>query len=216
MDFSGAYSLENLKFLAQGGLVTLQVAGLVMIGSLIIGTFIAVLRYSRIPLISPMLFIVVETLRNLPLLLIIFFVYFALPDLGIQLDVFAAAVVAMTLFESAMISEIVRGGLLSIDVGQIEAARALGLSHTQTLRYIILPQALRRMVPPLVSQLISLLKDTSLAVIIALPEIMHNGQIIYNTQVSFIIPILLFIALWYFLVNFTLSLLARRWEIKSH
>ena len=114
---------------------------------------------------------IVEIIRNLPLLLIIFFTYFALPEAGLKLEITTAAIVALTIFEAAMISEIVRSGLLSIEKGQIEAARASGLSYIQALRHIILPQALRRMVPPLVSQFISLLKDTSLAVVISLPEL---------------------------------------------
>lgn len=196
-------------------MVTLEVATLAIIFSFVLGTLIALIRYSRIPLLTPFLFMTVEVIRNLPLLLIIFFVYFALPDLGIKLEVFTAAVVALTWFEAAIISEIVRGGLLSIEKGQIEAAQASGLTPVQLLRYVVLPQALRRMVPPLVSQFISLLKDTSLAVIIALPEVMHNGQIIYNTQISFVIPILLLVALGYFVVNLSLSWVARKLELRQ-
>jgi aspartate/glutamate/glutamine transport system permease protein len=216
MDFLNAYSLANLRFLAEGFMVTLEVATLAIIFSFVLGTLIALIRYSKIPLLTQFLFMTVEVIRNLPLLLIIFFVYFALPDIGIKLEVFTAAVVALTLFEAAIISEIVRGGLFSIEKGQIEAAQASGLTQVQLLRYIVLPQALRRMVPPLVSQFISLLKDTSLAVIIALPEVMHNGQIIYNTQISFVIPILLLIALWYFVVNLSLSLVARKLELRKN
>lgn len=212
MDFLGAYHLAHLRLLAEGFLVTLEVAALAILFSFIIGTLIATIRYARIPILSQILWISVETIRNLPLLLIIFFTYFALRDIGIKLEVFAAAVTALTIFEAAMISEIVRSGLLSIDKGQTEAAYASGLSQTQTLQYIILPQALRRMIPPLVSQFISLLKDSSLAIIIALPEVMHNGQIIYNTEVSYVVPILLLIALMYFVVNLGLSLIAKQWE----
>ena len=85
---------------------------------------------------------------------------------------------ALTVFESAMLAEIVRGGLNSIEKGQMEAARSSGLTYVQALRTVILPQALRRMVPNLVSQFISLLKDTSLAVVIALPELLHHAKII--------------------------------------
>jgi len=91
MDFINAYSFANLRFLAEGFIVTLEVAILAIIFSFILGTVVAIIRYSKIPLIAQCLFITVETIRNLPLLLIIFFVYFALPDIGIQLGVFAAA-----------------------------------------------------------------------------------------------------------------------------
>ncbi|GEN34534.1 MULTISPECIES: amino acid ABC transporter permease [Aneurinibacillus] len=212
MDFAGAYSWPNIKYLLEGFLVTLEVAALAILLSFVFGIIIAIIRYTKIPVLSQVMFVWVEMIRNLPLLLIIFFVYFALRDVGIKLEVFSAAVAALTIFESAMISEIVRSGLMSVDKGQIEAARASGLNYTQTLRYIILPQALRRMVPPIVSQFISLLKDTSLAIIIALPELMHNGQVIYNTKITYVIPILLLIAVMYFVVNFSLSVIARRLE----
>lgn len=126
-----------------------------------------------------------------------------------------AAITALTVFEAAMISEIVRSGLRSIDKGQIEAARSSGLTYTQTLWEIVLPQALRRMVPPMVSQFISLLKDTSLAVVISLPELMHNAQIVSAKNVNHILPVLALVALMYFIINFLLSRLARKLELKS-
>jgi putative glutamine transport system permease protein len=212
MDFAGAYSWPNIKFLLEGFLVTLEVAALSIVLSFIIAIIIGVIRYTKIPVLSQVMFVWVEMVRNLPLILIIFFMYFALRDVGVKLEIFSAAVAALTVFESAMISEIIRSGLMSVEKGQIEAARASGLSYVQTLRYIVLPQALRRMVPPIVSQFISLLKDTSLAIIIALPELMHNGQVLYNTKMTYVIPTLLIIALLYFTVNFSLSLVARRLE----
>lgn len=178
MDFIGAYSPDHLKFLLEGFYVTLKVAFFSIILSFLIGGLIGTLRYAKIPVVSKLLAVIVETIRNLPLLLIIFFTYFALQDIGIILSITVSAITALTIFESAMLSEIIRSGLNSIDKGQIEAARSSGLTYFQTLMYIIMPQALRRMVPPIVSQFISLLKDTSLAVIIALPELTHNAQII--------------------------------------
>lgn len=113
-----------------------------------------------------------------------------------------------------MISEIVRSGLLSIEKGQVEAARSSGLTYVQALWHIILPQALRRMVPPLVSQFISLLKDTSLAVVISLPELMHNAQIISGQNVNYMIPTFIVVACMYFIVNYSLSILSRRLELR--
>ena len=122
---------------------------------------------------------------------------------------------ALTVFESAMLAEIVRGGLNSIEKGQMEAARSSGLTYIQALRTVILPQALRRMVPNLVSQFISLLKDTSLAVVIALPELLHNAKIIQAHHPNDVIPLFILIALMYFVVNYALSLLAKRLELKT-
>jgi putative glutamine transport system permease protein len=214
MDFVGAYSAGNLNFLLKGFYVTLEVAFISIVLSFLIGSIMGTLRYVKLRFISPILGFFVETIRNLPLLLIIFFTYAALPEIGIKFSIFMAAVVALTIFESAMISEIIRSGLNSMDKGQMEAGRSSGLSYFQTLWHIIFPQALRKMVPPLVSQFISLLKDTSLAVVISLPELMHNAQIVNGTNVQNIIPVLIFVAFLYFSVNYSLSLIARRWETR--
>ncbi|BBW96352.1 amino acid ABC transporter permease [Geobacillus sp. FSL W8-0032] len=215
MDFAGAYTPAHLKFLLQGFLVTLEVAFISIALSFIFGIIIGVIRYTKIPVLSQLLAVLVETIRNLPLLLIIFFTYFALPEVGLKLDKLYAAISALVIFESAMLSEIVRSGLQSIDKGQIEAARSSGLTYGQTLWYIILPQALRRMVPPIVSQFISLLKDTSLAIVISLPELMNHAQIINGRNVNFVIPIFLLVAFMYFIVNYSLSLVSRRLEYRQ-
>jgi len=214
MDFIGAYSPDHLKFLLQGFGVTLLVAFISIVLSFIIGGAIGTARYAKIPVVSQVLAVGVEIIRNLPLLLIIFFIYFALPEVGLKLPVTTAAIVALTIFESAMLSEIIRSGLNSVEKGQIEAARSSGLGYVQTIRYIVMPQALRRMVPPIVSQFISLLKDTSLAVVISLPELTHNAQIIYGQKDAYVIPMILILTLMYFTVNYILSIIAGRLEVK--
>lgn len=215
MDFIGAYTPGHLLYLLKGLGVTLMVAFIAIILSFIFGSILGILRYAKIPILSKVVAVCVEAVRNLPLLLIIFFTYFALPEVGIKMSIMMAAISALVIFESAMLSEIVRSGLNSIEKGQIEAARSSGLTYIQTMRHIILPQALRRMVPPIVSQFISLLKDTSLAVVISLPELLHNGQIINGKNVNYVIPTFLLIAVMYFLVNYTLSILASRLENKE-
>lgn len=216
MDFAGAYAWPNIKFILQGLLVTLEIALYSIVLSFILGCIFASIRYSKLPVLSQVVGLWVEAIRNLPLLLIIFFTHFALPEVGIKMNVFVSTVVAMTVFESAMIAEIVRSGLNSIDKGQTEAARASGLTYLQTLWHIVLPQALRRMVPPTVSQFIALLKDTSFAVIIALPEVVHNMNIVKSQNVNYTMPAFLLVAVLYFLVNFSLSRVAKRLELKSH
>lgn len=209
-----AFSPHNLMFILEGFGVTLRVAFIAIVLSFVIGCIVGTLRYMKLPALSPALGVAVELIRNLPLLLIIFFTRFALPDVGIKLGVESSAIVGLAVFEAAMISEIVRSGLNSIHKGQIEAARSSGLSYTQTVWHIVLPQGLRRMVPPMVSQFISLLKDTSLAIVISLPELMHNAKIVIGQAYSFTLPILAFVAILYFLVNYGLSLAARRLENK--
>ncbi|MDQ8737281.1 amino acid ABC transporter permease [Paenibacillus sp. LHD-38] len=214
MDFANAFSIENLMFILDGFYMTLKVAFFSIIFSFVLGSIVGIIRYMKVPVLSPILALLVELLRNLPLLLIIFFARFALPDIGIQLGPVYAAIVALTLFEGAMISEIVRSGLNSIEKGQIEAARSSGLGYMRTLWHIVLPQGLRRMVPPLVSQFISLLKDTSLAVVISLPELMNQSKIVIGQNNHYVIPVLLLAAVLYFTVNYALSLIAKRLETK--
>ena len=134
MDIAGALSVDHLKFLADGFWVTLYIAFISIVLSFIIGILFGTLRYAKIPVVSRVVAVLVETIRNMPLLLIIFFTFFALPEVGLKLSVTAAAITALTVFESAMLAEIVRGGLNSIDKGQIEAARSSGLTYIQTLR----------------------------------------------------------------------------------
>lgn len=205
MNMTGAFSAANVTFLLQGLWVTLQVAVLSIVFSSIFGIILGALRYSDIPGLSKVLGWIIDIIRNLPLLLIIFFTYFALPQLGIQFNLFWSAVSALTIFESAMISEIVRGGLLALPAGQKEAALATGLTKVQVMVNILMPQALRQTLPSIVSQLIALIKDTSLATIIALPELTHNAKIIYGQNTNYVIPMFAALALLYFIVCFTLS-----------
>lgn len=214
MDFTNAFSWMNIRFLFDGLLITLEVAVLSIIISLLMGTLLGVLRYLKIPAVSKIIGFIIDVIRNLPLLLIIFFTYFALPQLGIRFDIFWSTVAAMSIFESAMISEIIRGGLISIPKGQTEAGLSTGLTKMQTLWYIVLPQGLRTMLPSIVSQLIALIKDTSLATIISLPELTHNAKIIYGQDTSYVIPMFVALALFYFVICYALSLLSKRLEVR--
>ena len=206
---------NQFSFLLNGLWVTIGVAAVTIILSLIFGIILGTLRYENIPIISDLLALLIDTIRNLPLLLIIFFTYFALPQIGIRLSIFWSAVTAMTIFESAMISEIIRAGLKGLPSGQKEAGYASGLNTWQVLTLILLPQAMRNMISAIVSQLIALIKDTSLATIIALPEIMHNAKIIYNQDVDVILQVFFISAVLYFIVCYSLSLVARRYEVKK-
>lgn len=217
MDFSGAFSLSNMQFLFDGLLVTVEVAFYTIIISVIVGFILGVVRYAEIPVLSKVIGWIVDIIRNLPLLLIIFFTYFALPELGIGFDVFWSTVVAMSVFEASMISEILRGGLKAIPNGQTEAGLASGLNKFNVMRYILLPQATRDTLPSIVSQLIALIKDTSLATIITLPEITHNARIIYGQDTSYVIPMFVALAGSYFIICFALSIfskyLARKMDV---
>ncbi|HLR91707.1 MAG TPA: amino acid ABC transporter permease [Atopostipes sp.] len=219
MNFTEAFSWMNIQFLLEGLRVTIEVAFFSIVISVILGYILGVVRYYEIPVVSKVVGWMIDIIRNLPLLLIIFFTYFALPEIGIGLNVFWSTVAAMSIFEGAMISEIIRGGLKAIPDGQTEAGLATGLTKTQIIFNILLPQATRDTLPSIVSQLIALIKDTSLATIITLPELTHNARIVYGQDTSYVIPMFVAMAAFYFVICFSLSLfskyLARRFAVTT-
>ncbi|MCC4345737.1 amino acid ABC transporter permease [Limosilactobacillus reuteri] len=208
-NFIDAYSWINIRFLLEGLWITIEVSVISIIISFILGTFLGIIRYANIKYLSAIVGFIIDIIRNLPLLLIIFFTYFGLPNIGIKPKIIPAAIMALSIFESAMVAEIVRSGINSIDYGQTEGALANGLTKWQALRIIVLPQAIKNMMPALVSQFISLVKDTSLATIIVLPELMYHAQIIYGQNTNYIIPMFVALAVLYFIVCYSLSLFAR-------
>lgn len=216
MDFFEAFSIINLRFLLDGLRVTLEVSVLSIIFSFLIGGVAGILRFTNIPLVSKILGVVIDVIRNLPLLLIIFFTYFSLPQIGIRLNTFWSSVVALTIFESAMLSEIFRAGLNAVPKGQIEAGLSTGLTYIKVLRSIVIPQAFKAMLPAIVSQLISLIKDTSLAGIISLPELTHHARIIYGQNTNYVLPMFFAMTLLYFLICYGLSLLSRFLEARQY
>ena len=124
------------------------------------------------------------------------------------MNIFWSAVAALTIFESAMLSEIFRAGLNAVPKGQMEAGLSTGLTYVETMRTIVLPQAFKSMIPAIVSQLISLIKDTSLAVIISLPELTHQARIIYGQNTNYVLPMFVAMTFMYFVVCYALSLLS--------
>jgi polar amino acid transport system permease protein len=161
--------------LIEGLKITLQISLISLIFALIIGLLTAVFRLSNSFVARWLAIIYLETSRNTPLLIQIFFIYFVLgPMLGIER--MFAAILALSLFEGAYASEIFRSGIQSVDRGQIEAAESLGLTTFNTYRHIIIPQAIRTVLPPLTSQAISLIKDSALVSTIAIYDLTMQGQ----------------------------------------
>nr|MCU0569951.1 ABC transporter permease subunit [Oculatellaceae cyanobacterium Prado106] len=179
-----AVIVNSMPALLAGLVVTLQLALLSGILGLVGGCILGILRLSKSRPLRWLAMAYIDFFRGTPLLVQIFMIYFGLPALfqefGIpfSLDRFLAAVIALSLNAAAYTGEIVRAGIQSIDKGQTEASQALGLSDLQSLRYVIFPQALRRMLPPLGNQFIALLKDTSLVAVIGFEELFRQGQLI--------------------------------------
>lgn len=189
-----------------GGLwLTIQVAFWGLIGSLLLGIVIALMRISPIAPLRWIGIAYVEFFRNTPLLVQIFFFFFGLPFLGIRISqdvfvtIFYEAIMAMSLYHGAYMAEVIRGGLLGVDRGQIEAARSLGLSYIQMLRSVQVPQAVRAVIPPLGNIGIALVKNTSLAATIGLADLLHNTEVVeartFRAEEAFIAAALLYLAL---------------------
>lgn len=204
-EFFSAFSWVNLRFLMSGLGVTVEVAVISVILSFVIGSILGVIRYVKIPYFSQIVGFIIDLIRNLPLLLIIFFTYFALPKVGIHFGVVTSTIFALTIFESAMLAEIIRSGIMAVPKGQLEGALSNGLNFKKALWHIILPQAYKKMIPPIVSQFVSLIKDTSLATIIMLPEVTYRAQIVYAQEPGAIVSMFFALAVIYFILNFIIS-----------
>lgn len=176
--------LTALPLLLRGALVTLQLTALSVVLGMIAGSLIGIARLSQVLPIRWAARAYIDFFRGTPLLVQIFMIYFGIPAIAQELGIpfsfnrWTAAVIALSLNSAAYIAEIVRAGIQSIESGQSEAAQSLGLSSTQTMRYVIFPQAFRRMLPPLGNEFISILKDTSLVAVIGFEELFRNGQLI--------------------------------------
>lgn len=202
-----AFSWLNMRFLLMGLWVTIYISVISVILSFIFGSILGIIRYSKIKYVSKIVGFIIDIIRNVPLLLIIFFTYFGLPNFGFRPETIPAAIIAMTVFESSMLAEIVRSGIQSVSSGQMEGARSTGMSFVQALWHVVLPQAYKNMVPTIISQFVSLIKDTSLATIIVVPEMMQHAQVIYGQNANYNLPMFAALAVLYFIVCFTLSII---------
>jgi His/Glu/Gln/Arg/opine family amino acid ABC transporter permease subunit len=200
---------RNLPFLLEGLLLTLQTAVLVILGGTLFGVGLGILRTSRLAVASWVAFTSIECIRGTPLLVVLFVVYFGLPPvIGHKLRAYEAAVVGFTLFIGAYIAEDYRSGLASVPPGQIEAGLASGLSRGQVLWHIVLPQAVRRMLPALFNQFVRLLKFTSVASIIGVMEF-TGAALTVNAREFQPLPILATLAATYLVVCSLLSQIGR-------
>jgi len=175
-----SFDLPDLLLILQGAFVTLQICLLAVVLGGVVGIVSGILAASPFAPLRWISAIWVGAIRGVPVLLIIFFVYFALPLMspGSNVPDYWAAVIALTIFASAYISEIVRGSIQALPRGQFEAAQALGLSWPQQLRFVVMPQAARIMVPPGIGFLVVLIKDSSLVAVIGLIELTRAGNIV--------------------------------------
>ncbi|WP_007024179.1 amino acid ABC transporter permease [Saccharomonospora iraqiensis] len=209
--------LDNLDLYGPGFLNTLELFALAAVGSLVLGTVLAMLRVSPVPILRAAGATYVTLFRNTPLTLLFFFFAFAYPLLDIvDLSYFAAAVVALTVYTSAFVCEVVRSGINTVPVGQAEAARAVGLTFGQMLGQVVLPQATRSVVPPMVSTMIALLKNTTIAAGFSVVEAGAIQNYLSERGYSVMVG-LLWVALGFVILVVPMTLLQRslekRWSV---
>ena len=201
-----------IPYLLEGIQLTLIITFVGLFFGFIIGAFFGLIRLSENKFVSGFAVTYIEIIRGTPLLVQILFIYFGLSDLfGINLGAITASIIAIAINAGAYIAEIVRGAVYSIDPGQREAGRSLGLTSGQTMRYIIWPQALKRMIPPLGNQFVISLKDTSLLSAIAVGETLYLGQQYASTTFTYFEPYFM-VALFYLAITIPAAIILRTIE----
>jgi glutamate/aspartate transport system permease protein len=200
---------RSLPYLFYDGMTfTLTLTALSALGGLIFGTLIALMRLSSYKLLGRIAGLYVDFMRSLPLVLVIFWFYFLVPYIGqwltgasrpIRVGAFASSLITFIMFEAAYFSEIMRAGIQSISRGQPMAAQALGLNYRQTMRYVVLPQAFRNMLPVLLTQTIVLFQDTSLVYVVSITDFLGAATIVAHRD-GRLVEMYLFAALVYFII----------------
>ena len=208
-----AKMLYSLQVLGHGLLITLATSGLVVALALFVGLVLgAGLTYGPWFVAWPIR-LFSDVIRGIPILVLIFFVYYGLPAVHVNLATFAAAVFALTLFSTAQVIEIVRGALQSIHHGQMEAGKSIGLTFVQRLAYVILPQAVRRFLPPWINSVVDAVKGSALVSLIGISDLMLEIQKVAGRTYE-ALPVYIVGALIYFAINYALSTLSRRLEAR--
>ncbi len=203
-----------LEFLLLGLWNTIKAAAVAAVLALVLGALLALLRLSRARPLRWFAAGFIEFFRGVPLILLIFFSARGLREYGVDITVFQALVLALFVYNGAVLAEVFRAGIRSLDRGQTEAAYAIGLGYWQAMFLVVIPQAVRRMVPAIVSQLVTLLKDTSLGFIITYDDLLRRSRTtreFYNNQLQ----TMLLVAVMYIVVNYALSRVARWLEVRQ-
>jgi polar amino acid transport system permease protein len=205
--------IAALPFLWKGFLVTLEVSGIVVAVSLVLGVILGIgLTYAPRVVAWPIR-LYSDVLRGLPLIVLIFFIYYALPAVGIKMPSLWAALLALAAFQTAHVAEVARGALQSIHPGQGEAGKAIGLTFGQRMIYVVFPQALRRFLPPWINTVVDTVKGSALVSLVGIVDLMLSiQQVIGRTFRP--MPLYILGALIYIAINYALSSTARRLEAR--
>ncbi len=210
------FEADVLRYLGTGLVNTLRLAGVSIVLAMAAGLALALVRLAKAWWLRLAAVAWLEFFRGVPLVLLILFSYLGLPRFGVNLKPFQAATLALVLYNSAILAEIFRAGILSLERGQREAALAVGLTEGKAMRAVILPQALRRMVPAVLSQLVTMLKDTALAGVITYPDLLGRAEIASKgVRPAADLQAYILATGVYVVLNLALSRLARRLEVRQ-
>ena len=205
---------ENLGVFWSGFRLTLLLTLVSSALGLALGTVLAAMRVSPVPVLRGVGTAYVESVRNVPAIVVFFFVLFGLPQVGVELSFLSAAISALTVYYASFFCEAVRSGINSVQAGQAEAARSIGLTFGSSLRLIILPQALRSAIPPLINVVIALTKTSAVASAFGVAELLNVMQRLANSESNAVIPILITTGLLYLAITIPAGVIAGRIERK--
>ncbi|SHF67727.1 amino acid ABC transporter membrane protein 2, PAAT family (TC 3.A.1.3.-) [Desulfacinum infernum DSM 9756] len=205
--------VQTFPFFLKGLWMTVAVSGLSLVMGTAIGFAAGIVRASRVPVLGKLLFAYVDFMRGTPFLVQVFIVFFILPEWGIQLEAFSAAVLSLTLYAGAYICEIVSGGITAVPPGQTEAAKATGLNWFQRMRYVVMPQAMKTILPPLVGQYVLLIKDSSVVSVIGVTDVTRVGWFTVQ-RIPEGLMVFGLVGILYFVVCYPLIRLANQLEKK--
>ncbi len=205
--------IEIYPFFLKGLWMTVAVAGISLVLATILGLLLGLVRASENTFLVAIVGVYVAVIRGTPFVVQIFIVFFILPEWGIQLDAFPAAVIALTILGTAFICEIVAGGIKAVPKGQWEAASSSGLNLYQQLRYVVIPQSLQTILPPLVGQYVLLIKDSSVVSVIGVVELTRVGWVTVN-RIPEGLMVFSLVGLLYFSISYPLIRLSNRLEKK--
>jgi arginine/lysine/histidine transport system permease protein len=210
MDFS--FMSEYYSFFIDGAIFTIILAIFTVIFGVMLGVVLALLRISKNKLLNFIGTAYVEFIRGTPLMVQLFIIYFGLPNIiGFPLPDMVAAVLALSMNSGAYIAEIIRAGIQAVDKGQMEAARSLGMNYKMAMLYIIIPQAVKNILPALGNEFIVVIKESSIVSVIGIGELMYNADTVRGNTYKAFEPLLV-AAFMYFIMTFTLSKLMGRFE----
>lgn len=196
---------------AEGFIHTIEASVIALIGSFVLGVIIAVMRISPVKVLNWIGTVYVEFIRNIPLLLVVFFFFLGIPSLGLPIGPFLAGTLGLLVYTASFIAEAIRAGIQSVPLGQSEAARATGLTYIQTMLHVVLPQAIKIVLPAIGNQFINLVKNSSVLAVVSGMDLMYNADLI-NSDTFLPLTVYTIVALFYLVLTLPLSFVVHYME----